>query len=148
MHRIKTVRKQQGVTVRSAARQMEIDVRRVRGEEDAWSDLRLSTMYRWQKMLEVPLIDLVVETNEPLSRPVMERARMIKLMKTAVTILERTPTVAVRRLTQMLISQLVEIMPETEGIGPWQSVGQQRTLNELGRIVERRLPDDFFMTGC
>jgi hypothetical protein len=40
----------------------------------------------------------------------------------------------------MLSEQLVEIMPELKQVAPWHSVGQRRTLDEYGRIVERQIP--------
>jgi hypothetical protein len=44
----------------------------------------------------------------------------------------------------MLISQLVELMPELKEVSAWHSVGQRRTQDEMGRIVERTIPDNFF----
>ena len=67
---------------------------------------------------------------------------MVKLMKTAVALLEKADNPQSRRLAQMLFDQLVEIMPELKDIGPWHSVGQRRTLDEYGRAVERVMPDD------
>ena len=36
-----------------------------------------------------------------------------------------------RRLVQMLLEQLVEIMPELADIGPWHAVGQRRGIEDL-----------------
>ncbi|MDP6720175.1 MAG: hypothetical protein QGF59_16060, partial [Pirellulaceae bacterium] len=91
---------------------------------------------------DVPLTDLVEETDEPLSRPVLERARLIRLMKTAKAIEERSPTASVTRMAETLVSQLVEIMPELEHVSPWHQFGQRRSLEEFGRIVERRMSED------
>jgi hypothetical protein len=44
----------------------------------------------------------------------------------------------------MLISQLVELMPELQEVSAWHSVGQRRTQEEMGRIIERTIPDSFF----
>ena len=44
MHRISTVRQRQGVSLRSVARQLRIDVRRLRAQEDESADLMLSTL--------------------------------------------------------------------------------------------------------
>jgi hypothetical protein len=35
-------------------------------------------------------------------------------------------------------------MPELQEVGPWHSVGQRRSLDEVGQVVERRIRDDFF----
>ena len=40
--------------------------------------------------------------------------------------------------------QLVELMPELEGVSAWHAVGQRRTLDEVGRVAERRMPDHLF----
>jgi transcriptional regulator with XRE-family HTH domain len=145
MHRISTVRQRQGVSLRSVARQLRIDVRRLRAQEDESADLMLSTLYQWQKVLDVPISELLVETSDPLSPVILQRARMVKIMKTVAAILERSESKSIRRLAEMLTDQLTELMPELKDISPWHSVGQRRTAQELGRIVERRLPDDFFI---
>jgi len=142
LHRIREVRLQQGVSLRSAARQMGSDIRSLRLQEQESTDLRLSDLHKWQKALDVPLTDLVEESDEPLSRPVLERARLIRLMKTAKAIEERSPTASVSRMAETLVSQLLEIMPELEHISPWHQFGQRRSLDEFGRVMERRMSDD------
>lgn len=141
LHRLGEVRRQQGVSLRRVARALKIDIRQVRQQEEAESDLPLSVLYLWQRVLDVPIADLLVENEETLSQPVLQRARLVKLMKTVVTILERTESPAIRRLAQTMIDQLVEIMPELTGVGPWHAVGQRRTLDEYGRAAERRLSE-------
>ncbi|MCA9215557.1 MAG: hypothetical protein KDB27_20975 [Planctomycetales bacterium] len=117
----------------------------VRNEENAATDLRISDLMRWQRVLDVPLADLLADPGTSLSRPVMERARMVRLMKTAAAIKEQASSPGMKRLSSMLVQQLKEIMPELEHIGAWHSVGQRRSLEEYGRVVERRLRDDFFI---
>ena len=142
MHRVRTVRLQQGMSLRSAARQMGTDVRSLRLQEQEQTDLRISDLHKWQRALDVPLAELVEETDVPLSRPVMERARMIRLMKTAAAINERTEEEGIRRMAQMLVEQLVEIMPELKDVSPWHTYGQRRSLDEPGRVVDRRISED------
>jgi transcriptional regulator with XRE-family HTH domain len=144
LHRIREIRLREGVSLRSAARQMGTDIRSLRLQEQESSDLRLSDLRRWQQALEVPLSELVVDDELPLSRPVMERARMIRLMKTAAAIHERAPSVGIKRMAQMLVDQLVEIMPELRDVSPWHQFGQRRSLEEYGRVMERTISDDTF----
>jgi hypothetical protein len=59
-------------------------------------------------------------------------------------IAEKAQTPSMQRMLQMLCSQLLEIMPELTDVAPWHTVGQRRTLEEYGRVVERQLPDDIF----
>ena len=142
LHRLAEVRRQQGLSLRSAARQMSTDVRTLKTEEGGKSDLKLSDLYRWQSVLGVPVAELLVEADSPLSRPVMDRARLVRIMKTVKAIGESAKADGTKRMAQMLESQLVEIMPELKEVGPWHSVGQRRSLEEYGRAAERLLSED------
>ncbi len=144
LHRLSEVRHQQGVSLRRVARQLNADIREVRRMEDPGYDMPLSTLYRWQQVLDVPVSEMLVDDNAPLSAPVMERARMVKVMKSAMAILEKTENTSVRRMAEGLVEQLIEIMPELDGVSPWHAVGQRRTLDELGRAVERGMHVDFY----
>ena len=144
LHRINTVRERQGMSLRSVSRQMHVDVRRLRSEEDESSDILLSTLYQWQQVLDVPVAELLVETEDTLSPAVMQRARLLKIMKTVAAILERTDSPPIQRLATMLHDQLIEMMPELKEVSPWHAVGQRRTSQEFGKIFEQTISDDFF----
>jgi transcriptional regulator with XRE-family HTH domain len=136
MHRIQEVRRREGMSLRSAARHLGYDMRKVREQEQESNDLKISDLQRWQEALDVPIAELLVESDQALSGPVLERARMVRLMKTAAAIRERAGNHPVSRLAQMLVEQLLELMPELQDVGPWHSVGQRRSLNEYGRAAE------------
>lgn len=140
-NRIRHVREQQGVSLRTAARRMQTDIRSVRDQENENSDLRISQLKQWQEILEVPLIDLLDEPGGPLSRPVMERAKLLRIMKTAVSIAENSSEEPIQRFAQMLREQLVDLMPELEDVPGWHSIGQRRGLDEMGRIAENPVLD-------
>jgi transcriptional regulator with XRE-family HTH domain len=144
LHRLGAVRRQQGVSQRNIARRLNVDISLVRRQEEETTDLPLSVLYQWQKILEVPIAELLVDSDAPLSPPVMERARMVKVMKTVAAIVEKAETASMKRMVQMLCNQLLEIMPELIDVAPWHTVGQRRTLEEYGRVVERQQPDDMF----
>ncbi len=144
MHRIRTVRLQQGASLRSVARNSGVDIRQLRLQEQESADLRLSDLHKWQKALDVPLAELVEDPGSSLSQPVLDRARLVRLMKTATAIRERSESAGIRRMAEMLCQQLTEIMPELEGVGPWHDYGQRRSLDEYGRIMERTVSDDLF----
>lgn len=148
LHRIHNVRLRQGVSLRSAARSSGTDIRQLRLQEQESTDLRITDLKKWQKALGVPLQELLVESDDPLSRPVMERARMVKLMKTATAIKERTESQGIERLAQMLADQLVEIMPELKEVSPWHNFGQRRSLEEYGAIVDRQISEDTLYDSC
>ncbi|MBM4021255.1 MAG: hypothetical protein FJ284_03270 [Planctomycetes bacterium] len=143
-HRIAEVRRQQGVTLRNAARRLGIPMPVVRRQEQADCDLRLSDLLRWQEVLQVPVAELLVEGEGQLSGPVLQRSRMVKLMKTAAAIRERSQDATVARMVTMLVDQILEIMPELADVTPWHSVGQQRTRGELGRTAWTVIPEELF----
>lgn len=144
MHRISEVRQRQGVTLRNVARRLGIELSVVRRQEQPDSDLRLSEVMLWQSVLEVPIAELLVEGEGQLSGPVLERSRMVKLMKTAAAIRERTSGTPVGRTVDMLVEQILEIMPELRDVTPWNTVGQRRTLDDVGRTARYSMPDDIF----
>lgn len=144
LHRINDVRLQQGASLRSVSRKMDLTVQDIRLQEDAHSDLKISELLKWQEILDVPLADLLIDSSGPLSEPVNNRASMLRIMKTAKAIQETAHSRSVARLTNMLIEQLVLMMPELADVSAWHTVGQRRTKDEVGRIVERSVPDNFF----
>jgi len=125
---------------------MKVSVREVARQEQATTDVPLSTLYKWQQALEVPVAELLVDNDLPLSRPVKERSQLLRVMKTAVTILERSRQPAIQRMAQVLVDQLLEMMPELEGVGPWPAVGRRRRSDEPGQIACRPLPAHLSMT--
>lgn len=147
LHRIADVRRLQGVSLRAARQALGVTSDEVRRQEDPHCDLLLSELLRWQEVLDVPVAELLSEPSMHLSQPVSARASLVKVMKTATTILESARSPGIHTLAVRLIEQLRELMPELEGIAPWPSVGQRRTLDEIGRIGEQPCsfapPDDY-----
>ena len=144
LHRLADVRQQQGVTLRNVARRLGVEISVVRRQEQENCDLRISDLLGWQEVLEVPIAELLVEAEGQLSGPVLERSRMVKLMKTAAAIREQTDGTATHRLANMLIGQILEIMPELQDVSPWHSAGQRRTLEDVGRAGRNVVSDDVF----
>ncbi|MBN2474226.1 MAG: helix-turn-helix transcriptional regulator [Pirellulales bacterium] len=145
LHRLGTVRRLQGVTRRTVARHLNIDVSQVKLQERETADMPLSQLYEWQKVLDVPVNELLVEAEDPLSAPVMKRAQLVRIMKTALAIMEEAKRPPIRRMAETMINQLVEIMPELKGVGPWHTVGKRRRRDDYGVAAERRLSDDLFI---
>jgi transcriptional regulator with XRE-family HTH domain len=146
LHRLAAVRRLQGVSRRAIARRLNVDIATVKAQECETNDLPLSVLYQWQEMLEVPVTELLVESEEPLSPPIQHRARMVRVMKTVLAILERSSQVGVKRMAENLVAQLTEVMPELKGVSAWHAVGQRRRLDEYGRAAERRFtPDCFYL---
>ena len=147
LHRIQEVRCRQGMSLRSAARQIRSDVRALRAQEQPGSDLRLSDLYRWQAALDVPVEELLVDSSAPLSRPVAERAKMVRIMKTALTLRENATGDSQRRMAENLVDQLVELMPELKEVSPWHSVGVRRSLDDMGRVAQQTIDDTSYFGG-
>ena len=143
LHRIGLVRRQQGVSLRTISRHWNLELAEVRQQQQEDTDLPLSQLYKWQEVLGVPVAELLVEGEDrALSDPVLRRAQLVKIMKTAVTLRETARETRVQRLITTLVDQLTEIMPELAEVGPWHGSGNRRTLDDFGRAVEYRLSDD------
>jgi hypothetical protein len=123
---------------------MGTSMEQVRRQEDPQTDLPLSDLYQWHAALDVPVADLLIESESPLSEPVHTRARLLRVMKTVRALKETATAVSVLRFATMLEQQLIELMPELAEVAPWHSVGKRRSPDELGRIAERVLPDSLF----
>ena len=145
LHRLAAVRRLQGISRRTVARRMNCEVSEIRRQEDETFDLPLSKLYEWQKALEVPIAELLVESEDTLSQPLLQRAQLVRLMKTALALLEQADQEAIRLMAQTLVDQLVEVMPELQGVSAWHAVGKRRRLDELGVAATRTLSDDVFV---
>ncbi|OHB76001.1 MAG: hypothetical protein A2W31_08320 [Planctomycetes bacterium RBG_16_64_10] len=144
LHRVRAVRQQQGISLRCAARRLKLTVEQVTNLEKDTADMPLSMLYQWQNLLDVPLVDLLVDGDGPLSEPILKRARMVRIMKTAAAIRDMAHSDPIKRMAHMLVEQLIEIMPELKEISPWHAIGQRRTMDEVGRIAEHPVPDSLF----
>ena len=105
--------------------------------------LLISELYRWQAALEVPIEELICEPQDSLSPRVLTRARLLRIMKTAMAIRRQARSEAERRLARLLVEQLLEIMPELKEVSGWPAVGHRRTADEIGRIAENPISDDW-----
>jgi transcriptional regulator with XRE-family HTH domain len=143
LHRLAEVREQQGVTLRNVARRLNKDIKTVRAEENCMADVTLTVLYDWQRVLDVPIADLLQDDNDPLSAAVKQRAQLVRLMKTAMAMQEQAGNGQMKRMVQNLIEQLLDIMPELKEVGAWHTVGQRRSTNDIGRCAEQTVPDDF-----
>jgi transcriptional regulator with XRE-family HTH domain len=143
LHDLGNARKRQGLSVRCVAQRLNRTVSEVREQEDEHEDIMLSELYRWQKVLEVPLEELLREPQDALSPRVRLRAQMLRIMKTARVLRSQARSQGESRLAGMLIGQLIEIMPELKEVAAWPTVGHRRSADELGRIAEHPVSDDW-----
>jgi transcriptional regulator with XRE-family HTH domain len=145
LHRLGAVRRQQGISRRTLAKRLNVDPAEIRRQEEDCPDLPLSVLYEWQKALDVPVAELLVESGDSISLPLQQRAQLVRLMKTALALLEQADNEPTRRMAKTLVDQLVEVMPELQGVSAWHAVGKRRRLDELGIAATRTLSDDVFI---
>lgn len=136
LHRVAAVRQSQEMSIGSAAKRLGWSKQRTKASEEATFDLTISELLQWQAVLGVPLQDLLVEPEQTLSRPVMERARLLRMMKTTRTLSEVVDSSWAKRLIHRLAEQLIEIMPELRDTRAWPNKRQTRG-REYGVIAER-----------
>ena len=135
-HRVAEVRQQQGVSQRTLARRLGIDVKALQALEQPECDLTLSQLLAFQAALDVPLVDLIEECPT-LSRPIAERAKMVKVMKTAVAMRQLKVNRRMERMAEMLCEQLVEVMPELAEVSGWPQFGSRRGVSALGKALSQ-----------
>ncbi len=64
-------------------------------------------------------------------------------MKTVIAMQRQARSEAERRLSRQLTDQLLEIMPELKEVSGWPAVGHRRRADEMGRIGENPVSDDW-----
>jgi hypothetical protein len=136
-------RRRQGLSVRCVAQRLGRTVGEIRAQEDESADLLISELYHWQAALDVPVEELLCEPQDSLSPRVLTRARLLRIMKTALAMRRQARSEAERRLARLLVEQLLEIMPELKEVSAWPTVGQRRGTEEFGRIAENPISDDW-----
>jgi transcriptional regulator with XRE-family HTH domain len=137
---LRRVRQRERISVRNVARHLHASLEEIKAQENETTDLPLSVLYQWAVALQVPVTEFVAEPTTELSVPLLDRARLLRIMKTVQAILEVTTQVRVKRLGQMLVEQLVEVMPELAGVTPWNSAGYHRRRCDLGRAADFAIP--------
>ena len=144
LHRLREIRSQQDISIRSLSRRMNVAASEVRMQEDPHFDLRLSALYQWQQALGVPASELLVEPGDGLSAPIQLRARLLRMMKTIVTILDQPQSDRTTHLIANLKNDILEVMPEVEGVDRWHGSSSDRS-GDIAAAVLRQIDDAFFL---
>lgn len=129
---------------RTLANRLNLTVTELLSQTDPARDLKLSELYNWQAALQVPIAELLVELDGTLSASVERRCQLLKAMRTVRSIQSAATEEPVQRLALQLVEQLLDLMPELKEVSAWPTVGQRRTAEDLGAIVDRCIPDTFF----
>ncbi|QEG42235.1 hypothetical protein UC8_42690 [Roseimaritima ulvae] len=144
LDRIAEVRQSQGVTLRTISRRCGAAVRQLKAEERGDVELTLTALQRWAVALDVPIVELLAEPSEGLAAAVSQRAQLVRVMKTVEGLRAHAESAAMRRISDQLRDQLLEIMPELDEITAWPREGTRRKSGDVRRAVE--LP--FRIDGC
>jgi transcriptional regulator with XRE-family HTH domain len=137
LHRIATVRAEQGISLSRAAKRMQIDISAAREQENETADLKLSQLYQWRNVLEVSAGELIIEPEEIPCNPIKNRCQLVRMMKTVRSIIVESKSEVVVILARQLEALLVDLMPELETIAAWPSVGQSREPHSPGIAATR-----------
>ena len=140
VNRIALVRQQQEMSLRSVARHTGVDVRTLRKQEKPTANLTLTELTNWANALDVPVKDLIDVPDQGLASPIQQRAQLIRIMKSAVSIQENADCESMQAFADTLVSQLIDLMPELDGISAWPTYGQRRGSEEVGRTAEQYMP--------
>jgi transcriptional regulator with XRE-family HTH domain len=143
LQQLGAARRRQGLSVRCVAQRLGRTVGEIRAQEDEHADILISELLRWQSALDVPIEELLCEPQDSLSPRVLTRARLLRIMKTAIAIRRQSRSEGERRLARLLVDQLLELMPELKEVSGWPAVGHRRTAEEFGRIAENPIPEDW-----
>jgi transcriptional regulator with XRE-family HTH domain len=138
-----SARRRQEMSIRRIAQRLGRTVAEVRQQEDVCADLLVSELYRWQAALDVPIQELLIEPSDALSPQIQMRAQLLKVMKTVKSLSREVKSDEMRRSVQLLSEQLLEIMPELKDVAAWPAVGHRRRADEVGRIGENLIPDNW-----
>ena len=145
LHRLGEARRKKHVSRSSLASQLGITAGDVRRQECKTTDMPLSVLHQWAKVLGVPVVELVEEPNVSLSTPLFHRAALTRFMETVMAILERSNDLQTQRLAQTLVDQLIEILPEARGVIASRTAGEHYRFDGPGSAVERGLSHEIFM---
>jgi hypothetical protein len=143
LQKLNSARRRQGLSIRCVAQRLGRTVGEVRAQEDEGADILVSELYRWQAALEVPIEELLAEPEDSLSSMVSVRAQLLKVMKTVMAMRRQARSEGERRLARLLTEQLLEIMPELKEVSGWPAVGHRRRADEIGRIGENPISEDW-----
>ena len=137
-HRVRTVREQEEVSLNALARRTKIKESLIEQLDDEGYDMPLSMLYRLAEGLRVPIAELLLGGQDgTISEPIRQRACLLRIARTAHTILAKSKHKATRNLAQTLVDQLVDLMPELADAGTWPEVGKRRSPTDVPRMEER-----------
>jgi transcriptional regulator with XRE-family HTH domain len=134
LHRVATVRRQEGMSKRSVARKLKVSIRDVDELENEFRDLSIETLYRWAAVLKVPVIELLLPLSEETPTYLKQRGQLVQMMKTVEMLRKEQHSTTVKRLIGNLRRLLLAIMPELVEVRAWPKDGAARCNDRISRI--------------
>ncbi len=147
LHSLKAIRLREEVSLRSIARRMGITQTLASDQEEGRCELSLSDLYRWQRALKVPISELLAVPDEKLTEEIRRRACLVRLAKSANSLVKKCSNPSERQLAQSFVHQLEELMPELSEVGSWPEP-RPRPLADLGRAGEELNIFDLQLDSC
>ncbi len=134
IHRLREVRTNEGVSIRTMTARTGLPASVLRGQEEQ-PDISLADFLVWQQALGVPFEELIDPKVEQVADHIRVRAGLIRVMKSVKTLVEQGG-LSKRQTTMVenVIHQLNEIMPELSDVDGWPQYGARRGLADLSRI--------------
>ena len=132
LHRIREVRRREGVSVRTLAGRLKISGAMVKKLENPTTDIRLSDLYLVAETLKVPVAELICDSEHDTVQVL--RALLVRVAVATNTLLGKCTTDSQRRLAEHIQAVVSEEIPAAE-CGTLPEVGQRRGPDELGRVA-------------
>lgn len=134
-HAIAQVREREGVSIQKCAKLLGISVEEARRQENPATPLTAAQLGEWQRVLKVPLSELLGTEVDELDDPIRHRAEMLTIMKSAKSLRGMVRRPSEREMADNLIGQIVKLMPELETVSAWPKVGQSHEACRFGRAA-------------
>jgi transcriptional regulator with XRE-family HTH domain len=135
LHRIAEVMEQEGISPRGLARRLGTTRSSITKAMDPTNDMKLSELYQLQAALQVPATELLAASYEGLPPEILQRTRLLRMMRTVRSIQEISTDERIQTLAMQLVEKLTEMMPELKEVSAWPSKGKPRKMHELGAIA-------------
>jgi transcriptional regulator with XRE-family HTH domain len=114
LHRIREVRRREGVSIRTIVRKTGIDMGTVKALDNPVSDPTLSQLARFADAIEVPLCELICDADADEVQRL--RGLLVRVSKITNLMLAKLPNGPARRLVQSIDEHIREELPDAEVI--------------------------------
>ncbi len=142
-HRLLAARLQQGTSLRTVGRHVfgrDPHIPLLRAQETGRADIRISQLRAWATALDLPLPELMYESDKGLSNITKMRAQLVRLMKSVESmraVIEAHSHDGLSEVVQILHDQIIAVMPELKDTYPWNIYTYIRPPNDFGSAATR-----------